>query len=510
MPARSRLGRLSGLLALTVFALFTCAASAIGATWTANVPLSNQLGGDAETPAVSVAPTGAALVVWRNLEDNSVRYQERAAGAAFTANSSATLEAPGSSSAEGRPAVALNSAGAAVVAWAAGSFGDEIVKASYRPAGGSFSAAATISAAGEDANAPDVAIDATGKAVVVWSVGEGPFEPRFAEASVHGPSGGFSAGEVVNRDEDDGYSLPLEPRVAMDGAGDAIVVYPSERPGGPGTLTPLQWAYMGAGADVFGAPTDLPSGHTPDVAFGGNERATVTWQRDGVVYAAEQGAAGGAFGAENQASAPANGSASKPTVGIDGAGNATVAYQAGSGDTSVFVSTRPSGGGFGEPKQLSSVGDSGDATMAVAPGGAAVAAWTRFDGSKETVEGSYRPGGGAFGTTELLSKNGGGTPIAGALTAVGVDTAGNATVAWQRMEFFGVVFATSYAGGGSEPPPSGGGGIQTPVTTAAVTPPAATPKPPTKRPLKCRKGFKKKKVAGKRKCVKVRKATHAR
>jgi hypothetical protein len=47
------------------------------------------------------------------------------------------------------------------------------------------------------------------------------------------------------------------------------------------------------------------------------------------------------------------------------------------------------------------------------------------------------------------------------------------------------------AGGGSSPPP-------------ATTPPATTP-PPAKKPIKCKKGFKRKTVKGKAKCVKVKK-----
>lgn len=519
MLVRSRLRWLLSLCALSLLGLATGAAPA-PAAWSGNVPLSNPLGGDAEFPALAVAPNGAALGAWRDLQENSVRYSEHAAGAAFPLNSSIAIEAPGSSAAEGRPAVALNSAGAAVIAWAAGPFGAEEVKASYRPAGKSFSAPVTISAAGENANAPDVAIDAAGKAVLVWSVGDGPAGPRFAEASVHGPSGEFSDGELVNRGEDTGYTLPMQPRVAMDGSGNAIAVFPSQRPGGEGTLIPVQRAYMAVGDTEFGAPADLPAGHAPDIAFGG-DRATAVWQRDGVIYAAEQTTAGNtAFGSEKQVSADADGAASTAAVAVDGAATATVVYQAGAGDTAVFAATRSSGGSFGQPDQLSSAGDSGDATVAVTPGGAAVAAWTRFNGSKETVEASRRPAGADFGSPTTLSTGSSG-PIAANLAAAGIDAAGNSTVLWQRAEFFGVVFAATYSTGVTPPDDGGGdgddggggdnngdgggggggdtGGAQTPTASPVTT--ASAPKPAAK-PLKCRRGFKKKKVGGKPKCVK--------
>ncbi len=58
-------------------------------------------------------------------------------------------------------------------------------------------------------------------------------------------------------------------------------------------------------------------------------------------------------------------------------------------------------------------------------------------------------------------------------------------------------------------PPSGGGGSQPPTSAPPTTPvPPVVPSttPPQKKPLKCHKGFKKKRVHGKLKCVKVKKA----
>jgi hypothetical protein len=53
-------------------------------------------------------------------------------------------------------------------------------------------------------------------------------------------------------------------------------------------------------------------------------------------------------------------------------------------------------------------------------------------------------------------------------------------------------------------PPSSGGGSQ-PSSPTVTTPPPSTNPTPAPKPLKCRKGFKKKRVRGKLKCVKVKK-----
>lgn len=67
-------------------------------------------------------------------------------------------------------------------------------------------------------------------------------------------------------------------------------------------------------------------------------------------------------------------------------------------------------------------------------------------------------------------------------------------------------FATAAETCGENPalcPPSGGGSPPAPPSPPVVAPPIPSPSP--RKPLKCRKGFKKKRVHGKQKCVRVKK-----
>ena len=509
------------LLAILLLGLATAVGEA-DADWSTGTALTDQLGNeDSRVPAIAVAPNGSALIVWRNRAANSVLYASRPAGGTFSGGT--TLEAAGSSTAEDCPAVALNSAGAAVTTWTRTISNEEVVMAAYRPAGGSFSSPVTLSAAGDNGTAPDVAIDATGRAAVVWSIASGPLGQRFAEASYHGPSGGFSGGDVLNGPEDTGYNLPLQAHVAMDGSGNAIVVFPSERPLVLGNINPVQWAYLPANATSFDAPQDLSEGQMPDIAFGSNDRATVVWQKDGVIRAAEETAPFGAgFAPSRRVSAVLDGSASKPDVGVDGAGTATIVYQVGEiHDQVVKVASRPHDDVFGAPLTLSSSGDSGAAQVAVDAAGNAAAVWTRFDGTRETVEGSYRPAGGSFPAAKTLTE----VNFPGNVPAVAIDSSGAATATWETTN--GIVWTSTFSqdtpppgeGGPKEEggpkvesePKEGGGGSpggspsNPQATPGASAPPAAIPpvsKPPA--PLKCRKGFKKKVVGGKPKCVKAK------
>ena len=510
-------------LLATLFLAFAAITGTAAADWSAGRALTDQLGSeDSRVPAIAVAPNnGAALIAWRNRESNSVLYASRPAGGSFSGRK--TLEGASGSTAADRPAVALSSAGAAVAAWTRASSGEEVVMASYRPSGGSFSSPVVISAAGDDGTAPDVAIDSTGRAVVVWSIASGPSGQRFAEASFHGPSGTFGAGDVLNGPEDTGYTSPLQAHVAMDSTGNAIAVFPSQRPFVLGDVNPVQWAYMPSESTSFNAPQDLGEGATPDIAFGANDRATVVWQRDGVIRASEETASsGGGFAAYKRVSAVLDGSASRPDVGVDGAGNATVVYQV---DHVVKVATRPPGSDFGTPQTISSPGDSGDAQVAVDPAGNAATVWARFDGVRETVEGSYRPAGSGFSTAKTLTA----ANSPGNAPTIAIDGSGVATAAWETADPFGIVWTSTFTQG-TTPPPSGeeggpkeegggqtGGGTgSSPGGSSAPqsTPSASTPNsnvPPTSRPVaapKCRKGFKKKTVAGKPKCVKAMPKKH--
>ncbi|HEX5713307.1 MAG TPA: hypothetical protein VFX85_08355 [Solirubrobacterales bacterium] len=504
-------------LAVCLLGLGLTASPARAAEWSPGVALTDQLGKeDSLLPVVSVAPNGAAIATWRNAMDDSVRYAERPAGGSFSGRTALETGAPAFMST--RPAVAINAAGAAVAAWAAGSFSEEVVRASYRPAGGSFSPPVTISAAGKDATAPDVAITAGGKAIVVWSVGLGSLGERFVEASTHGTAGGFNTGQVLNDNDDTGSLLPVQPRLGLDGNGNAIAVFPTIRPGGPGNVAPVEWAPLSSGATAFGAPVDLEAGFVPDVALSPDGRATVVWQDEGTVYAAEQASAGGAFGSAKPVSDAGEANANTARVGVDGSGTATVTFQTGTPSSVVRYATRPAGGSFAAPVTLSSAGNSGSAELAVDAAGNAAAVWTRFNGSIETVEAAYRPAGAGFNAAKTLTKPG----QPGILADVAIDAGGNATAVWQSTASFGVVWTSAYGEGGTTPPPgeggggnpgggSGGGGSSGsgssgssgagPGPTAA---PAPAPRSAAKKPLKCGKGKKKKTVGGKPKCVKAK------
>src|SRR5262249_40307259 len=67
------------------------------------------------------------------------------------------------------PRIALDAAGDAVAVWRRFDGADYVIQSAARPAGGSWSAPVDLSAPGEEAQSPQLAVDAAGDAVAVWT-----------------------------------------------------------------------------------------------------------------------------------------------------------------------------------------------------------------------------------------------------------------------------------------------------------------------------------------------------
>ncbi len=218
------------------------------------------------------------------------------------------------------PRLALDPAGDAVAAWYSLSGTNYIVRAASRPAGGSFGAPVSLSATGQNADEPQVAIDPAGDAVAVWRRSNGT----------------------------------------------NYIIQAASRPAG----------------GSFGAPVDLSlagqSAAVPQVAFDPGDNALVVWSSfngtNNVVQAASR-PVGGSFGAPADVS-PSGQDSEYPEVALDQAGDAVLVWmgKVGTGSYIAQATTRPAGGSFGTQLDLSTSG-ANLPVLAVDPGGDAVSAW---------------------------------------------------------------------------------------------------------------------------------------
>jgi len=271
------------------------------------------------------------------------------------------------------PRVAVDATGDAVVVWTASTGGGEVVRGSSRPAGGSWSAPTELSPpGGGGVEWPVVAIDPEGDTVAVWTATVGA--EKVIEAVSRPAGGSWSPPAVVST----GGGLSSEAQVAIDAQGEAVAV----------------WDQSAAGKE-FVRSSSRPSG--------------------------------GAWSAPVDVSLTGSG-VSEPTVGVDADGDAVSVWGYYDGTNHIIQSsTRPPGGPWSAPVGVSPPGeDPEELSLEVDPRGDAVAVWENYLGLGALVAGAYRPSGGPWSASSVLS-----APAEVAFEpTVAIGATGEAAVVW--------------------------------------------------------------------------------
>jgi len=287
------------------------------------------------------------------------------------------------------PEVAVNSAGDAAAIWIRKPVGggDTVVEALERPAGGEWAVSGTLSESGEEIlplqTPVQIGLDDAGNAIAIWE----PFNDVIRTAER--PAGGeWSDPEDLFTE---GGQLP---QLAMNAAGDAVIVW--ERP----------------------------------VAGG-----------DAVVQAAERPAGGDWLEPDDLSVAGED--AGSPRVAIDAAGTAIAVWQLSDpGENEIRAAVRPMGEEWSAPDDLSEVGDNAQSPrVAMNDAGDAVAAWTVIGGG---IQAAIRPALGGWSLPEDVSATEEGTP------ALAIDSGRNAFALWSGPGSTDRVLRTSMRPPGGE------------------------------------------------------------
>ncbi len=299
-------------------------------------------GVDSYEPQIAIAPDGVATVAWYRWDGTSATVQAatRPAGAAV-------FGAPEDISVAGGSAylqqIAVGPDGAVTVVWRRSNGTNSIVQAATRPAGAtSFGAPVDLSAPGQDATRPEVAVGPGGLTAVVWQRSDGSNTIIQAATRAAG-STTFSAPQDLSAP---GQSAEV-PQVAIGSDGAMTAVW-RRFDAGP-TQSIIQVATRPAGATSFGAPQDLsPAGQfgfDPQVAVAPDGAPTAVWSLNGASYIIQ--AATRATGSTTFAPAvdlsPGGQLSSKPAIAIGPDGAGTVAWFAngGSGPHIIQASVSP-------------------------------------------------------------------------------------------------------------------------------------------------------------------------
>jgi hypothetical protein len=455
------------LAAALLLCLLACPAADAAPGWLAPVDMS-QPGRNASNPVVAMGEGGDTALLWERQSVASFNINLQLA----TRQPRAGFGAPADFSLGSTiPALAMTPGGEAVAAWRhfANPPGSYVIEVASSPPGGGFSAPVPIAEFPQGAlpSAIDVAVNPAGATVVSWQrfdpesgfgklvcepepkVPEPCPNPPFVEAAVRPAGGTFSAPvrvspprgepqlgetkeEKEKREIEESARGAFEPRVAIDAAGEAALV----------------WTYFDGERDVtqqairppggaFSSPQELSEpGETaaePDVAMDSTGVTDAIWTAfDGTNQKIEASTrpAGGAFSAPAVLSS-AGESASNPSVGMGAGGAGTAIWSATEeGIRSIEVSRQAPGGGFGEHTLLSREGRNAFfSDLAVNSAGGAVATWAGFLASGEyVVEASYAGPSGAFAPPKVISE---GSPDFLHPRAA-IDGSGDGTVTWTR------------------------------------------------------------------------------
>ena len=260
-------------------ALVTWAATRpAGGDWSAPEDLSVTGEADSFFPQVSIDADGNAIAVWGRqitAEPDVIRAATRPAGGGWSAAEDISLASTDAQ----EPEVAMNTAGTAVAAWATGSG----IQAVVRPPGGDWSEPpAQVSAMGQSAGDPALAIDSNGSAFAIW---QGPgVSGQVLRAAVLPPGGNWSPPKEVSAEEEGFVSYEIEAHASAGAIATwtrkvSLTTYGVQaavRPPGGGWLEPEDLSAEGENAGL------------PDLGFDEAGNAVAIWGRKvGANYVAQ-------------------------------------------------------------------------------------------------------------------------------------------------------------------------------------------------------------------------------
>lgn len=288
-----------------------------------------------------------------------------------------------------------------------------------------------LDAAG-DAYAPQVVLDGNGNALAVWYQSDGAvlniWANRFVAAT------GWGNPELIETD-DSGDAV--DPRIAMDANGDAVVVWQQS----DGTRNNI-WANRfttASGWDVAELieADDAGDATDPRVAVDSSGNAVAVWQHDdGTRFniRANRYAAGAGWGADQLIETDNAGAATRAAVASDGSGNAVAVWQQSDGTrTNLWANRYTPGGGWAGATLIENdnVGHARTPAIALDVDGNAIAVWEQHDGTRYNIQSNRYVAGSGWAGAELIETSNAGTARD---AVVAMDGDGNAIAVWEQTD----------------------------------------------------------------------------
>jgi len=296
-----------------------------------------------------------------------------------------------------------------------------------RAEAGAWGPSVPISTAGQYSSHARLGSDAAGDQVAVWERVAGTNE-WVVEAAVRPAQGSWSTPVEVSTVAPG----PRNPEVAVNSTGDAIVVWQQGTPSGAGIK-----AALGDASGNWGAPETVSIGFDlshPTVGIDSTGDAVAAWREE--LPNTEYGTGvrvleGGTWGSL-ETYGPNSASYEGQRLAVDPAGDAVlVLYYEGA----IEAVSRSAGGSWGAVETLKSGGGTQiqPPQLAISANGEATAVWANGSFSNATIEAARMDVAGIWGNTEVLPALG--TNLH--QPSIAIDDAGKATAVWANYEFAG-------------------------------------------------------------------------
>ena len=378
-------------------------------------------------PQIAVDADGNATAVWRRRSDGTnfiIQAKTKPFGESWQVSPDDLSDPGGSADA---PQIAVDAAGDATAVWIRSDGTSFIVQAKTKPFEESWQDLDNLSDPGRDAFVPQIAMDADGNATAVWQRYGG--NNYIAQAKTKPFRESWQDLDTLSASGQDA----LEPQIAVDAAGNATAIWL----GTNGTNYIVQAKTKPFGESWQENPDNLSAAgqdvYMPQIAVDAAGNVTAVWVRysgTNFIVQAKTKPFGGSWQVSPDNLSASGRNAFLPQIAVNAAGNATAVWQRSDGTNNIIqAKTKPFGGSWQNiPDDISATGqDAFLPQIAVDAAGNATAVWQRSDGTNVIVQATTK----AFGKS--WQENPDDLSAAGqdALEPqIAMDAAGNATAVW--------------------------------------------------------------------------------
>jgi hypothetical protein len=357
----------------------------VGSGWGNAELIENDDAGGAYLPQIAFDATGNAIAVWHQSDgtSSSIRANRYVAGSGW--GSAEIIRSYGGGLGEAHsPQIAMDPNGNAIAVWSeldVGYLHDDIWAKRYVAGSGWGSAEPIEDDDAGGAYGAHVAVDANGNAIAVWSQHDGT---RYNVWSNHYRVGsGWGSAELIESDNAGDAGGDPPPQIAMDANGDAIAVW-SQHDGTRWNIWANRYrAGSGWGSAELIESDDAGDAGGPQVAMDADGNTIAVWtQSDGTrwnIWTNRYGVGSGWGSAELIESDDAQ-SASEPDVVVDTRGNAIAVWRQSDGTrTNIRANRYVAGSSWGSAGLIESegAGDASSPRIAVDANGNAITVWVQ-------------------------------------------------------------------------------------------------------------------------------------